>query len=333
MDESVLQQDLLKDIFETRKVFRDFKDEYKIVSGKINDLERRKRETLENDDDEEYAFLECELTVLYSQLEVVEIQVHTTSVQLKELMKKKSALERRDLYKGYTIIHKIGKGSYGNVYLAMKDNIKFVLKTIAATIDDSIPHEVVMMRHLQHVDGVPKLYDYYVYGKYCVIVMDYLPDSVDLLKWFLMQTGNVDDKVMDIFKKLVLILIEIDKSGFVHRDIKLENVIVDKHLSVRVIDFDHCIEKDKEPFTKFNGTISYYPPEWFQNGKCLSEPMTVWSLGVLLYKLLTGCNPFPSVHKFDPGFQRVIGYKSLMENLFQNDPDERIALVDILKML
>jgi serine/threonine protein kinase len=312
-------QALSTEIRETRDMYNEFQDVY--------DKLLKQKQTLNDHDDDD---TQCELTILLSQLEVAEIQVHSTLVRLNELIKQKSKLHKHQLYlNDYKIIEKLGKGSCGAVYLTKKDDNMFVLKTISSSVV-CVPHEVEMMKQLQHIEGIPKLIEFYRKDQYCVIVMDYLPESLDLLKWFLKQTGNVEKQVMEIFKKLVTILIEIDRAGFVHRDIKLENVIVDVNMCVRVIDFDHCIEKSKEPFTKFNGTVSYYPPEWFQNGKCRAEPMTVWSLGVLLYKLLTGCNPFPNVHKFDPGFQRVGDLKNLMEYLFKHDPDERISLVDIL---
>ena len=309
-NENIMYHTLLEDIHETRKTLQNLKDEYTELSKSLDDKDEHK------------------LTGLYSKLEVIEVQLNATSVQLKDFMKKKSKYQ---LYvkHGYIIVKTLGRGSYGSVFLATKDDDMFVLKTVSSkNDDDTIPNEVKILKQLQHIEGVPKLHDFYKNDKACVIVMDYLPESVDLLKW--KDNGNDDeDKIMDVFKKLVSILINIDKAGFVHRDIKLENVIVNDDMVVRVIDFDHCIEKGKEPFTKFNGTVSYYPPEWFENGKCQSEPMTVWSLGVLLYKLLTGCNPFPNVHKFDPGFKRVVNHKNLFENLFQHDPDERISLVGI----
>lgn len=311
---------VLIEIYETKQKYGRCKDEYKIISEQIEKSEQ----TASCDD----------LTILMSKREFLEIQIHTTSVTLKELRSNKSLLEKSYLFPDHVILRKLGKGSYGHVYASMKNDKLFVLKTIlSSTSTDDIPHEVAMMKQLQHIEGVPKLCDFYTKDKWAIIVMDYLPESVDLLEWYFHLNGvDVEDRIMYVFKKLVTILIEIDRAGFVHRDIKLENVIIDCDMSVRVIDFEHCIEKNKEPFTRFNGTISYYPPEWFQYGKCDSEPMTVWSLGVLLYKLLTGYNPFPNVHKFDPGFKRVYKHRILMENLFKHDPNERISLVDILKL-
>ena len=322
--QTMIMESIQKELYEIQKIYNESRDTY-------DKLFERKKSLI--DDHKQY---DDELLLVSSQLEVAEIQVHNNYARLRELIKHMSVLKAHQivLNDNHKIIKQLGKGSYGYVYLTVKDGNEFVVKITSSASVVGIPHEVDIMKRLQHIEGVPKLIEFYNKDNSCIIVMDYLPQSLDLLQWVVKQTGNVDNKKMEIFRKLVMILIDIDKAGFVHRDIKLENVVVvdaNGSTTVRVIDFDHCVEKCTEPFTKFNGTVSYYPPEWFRTGQCRGEPMTVWSLGVLLYKMLTGYNPFPNVHKFDPGFERVGVHKSLLANLFKEDPHERISLVDIIK--
>ena len=78
-----------------------------------------------------------------------------------------------------------------------------------------------------------------------------------------------------------------------HRDIKLENIILDDTLNPKIIDFGFstCIEKDKK-IKIFCGTPSYMAPQVVQRKEYRGEGADVWALGVMLFVCITGIFPF-----------------------------------------
>ena len=87
-----------------------------------------------------------------------------------------------------------------------------------------------------------------------------------------------------------------NKSRVLHRDLKDENILIStKSLEVKIIDFGCATEWDENRiYTSLSGTPEFFPPEIFKNKNYLAEKSTVWSLGTLLYILVTGDVPFDS---------------------------------------
>ena len=87
-----------------------------------------------------------------------------------------------------------------------------------------------------------------------------------------------------------------NKSRVLHRDLKDENILIStKSLGVKIIDFGCATEWDQTRiYTSLSGTPEFFPPEVFKNQNYLAEKSTVWSLGTLLYILVTGDVPFDS---------------------------------------
>ncbi|KAJ6625649.1 kinase-like domain-containing protein [Mycena sp. CBHHK59/15] len=88
-------------------------------------------------------------------------------------------------------------------------------------------------------------------------------------------------------------------SGVTHRDIKDENLVIDKYLKVKLIDFGSAVvENPNEPrpyHTLFYGTTAYASSEILLKKPYQAPPAEVWTIGVLLSFLLTGSSPFPTV--------------------------------------
>jgi len=132
-------------------------------------------------------------------------------------------------------------------------------------------------------------------------------------------------------------------SGITHRDLKLENVIVDKNHRVKIIDFGlSAYSKGNRKLTFFCGTPSFLSPEIIKSSNYIGPPVDIWSIGVMLYVMVVGSFPFvASTQKelFETIARGNIIYPehlssevaSLLKLIFNMDPEARINADEILK--
>jgi len=81
-------------------------------------------------------------------------------------------------------------------------------------------------------------------------------------------------------------------AGFCHRDLKVTNMLISISTGiVKVIDFGFA-STALEPLRMYCGTRSYMPPEIINKRNYMGKPCDIWSLGVVLFKLVTGTYPF-----------------------------------------
>lgn len=117
----------------------------------------------------------------------------------------------------------------------------------------------------------------------------------DELYNYLLKNGALRvEKVQKIFTQLVGAVSYVHNLSCVHRDLKLENILLDKHENVKLCDFGFTREYEGKAsyLQTFCGTVCYSAPEMLKGEKYAGEKVDVWSLGVILYALLCGELPF-----------------------------------------
>ncbi|KAF6838329.1 hypothetical protein CPLU01_02441 [Colletotrichum plurivorum] len=212
----------------------------------------------------------------------------------------------------YTLGRLIGKGSFGKVYLAthkLTNGSKVVLKS-ANKGDSNLAREIHHHRQFVH-PHIARLYEVIVTENLVWLVLEYcagkpvrdLPCHAgtdrdfagDELYNYLLEHGPLPvHKVQKIFAQLVGAVSYVHQQSCVHRDLKLENILFDKHENVKLVDFGFTREYEGKSnhLQTFCGTICYSAPEMLKGEKYAGEKVDVWSLGIILYALLCGELPF-----------------------------------------
>lgn len=96
-----------------------------------------------------------------------------------------------------------------------------------------------------------------------------------------------------IFKQIVSAVSYFHDLGLVHRDLKLENILIDDLNQIKLIDFGFATAcKSGDKLQLFCGTPCYMDPDLAKQNKYSGQAVDVWALGVILYLLLTGGIPF-----------------------------------------
>lgn len=194
----------------------------------------------------------------------------------------------------YNVGRLIGKGSFGKVYLAthkLTNGSKVVLKS-ADKGDANLAREVHHHRQFLH-PHIARLYEVIVTEKLVWLVLEYCPG--DELYNYLSHHGRIDPAtVQKIFTQLVGAVSYVHSMSCVHRDLKLENILLDKHENVKLCDFGFTREyQGKTSYLQtWCGTVCYSAPEMLRGDKYAAEKVDVWSLGIILYALLCGELPF-----------------------------------------
>ncbi|KAK7106865.1 serine/threonine-protein kinase 33-like [Littorina saxatilis] len=260
----------------------------------------------------------------------------------------------------YDVGNKIGQGNFGKVYEAThrSTGVKWAIKSInkekaGSSAIKLVEREVAILKSVNH-PHVIHLNEVIESPKRMYLVMEMclggeLADVLKEHKWFC----EADTKT--IIQRLAGAISYLHKHGIVHRDLKLENILmgqnpdnVDDRLHVKVTDFGLSVVKGgvtpDNMLEDFCGTPIYMAPEILDN-KAYSQQCDVWALGIIMYTLLCGYPPFrakeeaalydlireANVEFTDEVWSRVSDQcKKCMQGMLKVDPAHRMSAAEVL---
>ncbi|ODH45060.1 CAMK/CAMKL/MARK protein kinase [Paracoccidioides brasiliensis] len=225
----------------------------------------------------------------------LESQLHKDKLvhSYQELLEEFSSKDVRNVG-NYNLGKLIGKGSFGKVYLAthkLTNGSKVVLKS-SNREDANLAREIHHHRQFIH-PHIARLYEVIVTEKLVWLALEYCPG--DELYNYLIRNGPMPlEKVQRIFAQLVGAVSYVHSKSCVHRDLKLENILLDKHENVKLCDFGFTREYEGKAsyLQTFCGTVCYSAPEMLKGEKYAGEKVDVWSLGIILFALIAGELPY-----------------------------------------
>ncbi|ODV61545.1 non-specific serine/threonine protein kinase [Ascoidea rubescens DSM 1968] len=242
----------------------------------------------------------------------------------------------------YHIIKPIGEGSFGKVYLAYHKftQTKVVLKS-GSKIDSNVVREVYYHKQLKH-SNIAKLYEVIITEKYVYMVLEYCPKS-ELLEYLIKIKRIPLDEVKKFFSQICSAVLYAHSMNCAHRDLKLENILLDRKKNCKLTDFGFSREcHSKSILETICGTAVYMAPELLLKKKYSGFQIDIWSLGIIFYTLLYGQYPFDEDDEVKTSFKIINGdpvFKNdipdqaidLLKKLLSKDPFKRPSIEDVLK--
>ena len=246
----------------------------------------------------------------------------------------------------YTVIRKLGEGSYSKVYLvnSQKYNQLFAVKTADLRKaphlkDSSVMCEIEMLMHLNH-PNIIKLYEHFMEHNFLFIVLEYCPGGslMDVVKTEKNVLGNFWYYARDVISALLFC----HKKKIAHRDIKPENIFLDAYGRVTLADFGFaCLQMNGLNVKDRCGSRMYTAPELFTKPNYDPFKADIWSLGITFFVMACGEYPFPidntndlmncllnGVIDFPFNFNNKI--KQIIMKMVQVKPEKRASLEEIL---
>lgn len=200
----------------------------------------------------------------------------------------------------YLVIKTIGEGGMANVYLAQDTilNRYVAVKVLRGDLADDekfvrrFQREALSASKLSH-PNIVEMYDVGEDKGNYFIVMEYIDGKT--LKSLIKRRGALTlPEVVDIMTQLCSAIMCAHDSYIIHRDIKPQNVLILEDGRVKITDFGIAMALNSNELTQTNsvmGSVHYLPPEQ-ANGSGSTIKSDIYSLGILMYELLTGKVPF-----------------------------------------
>jgi len=271
----------------------------------------------------------------------------------------------------YKILGLIAKGGMGAVYKAVHPSLKrqVILKKLTIRnnkiVKERFKREAQILLDMQS-PYIVHLFDYFVEGSSHFIVEEFV-EGLSLSQVLDKQVALGTELALLIFLDACMALKFAHARGIVHRDIKPGNILISKRAEVKLADFgiasseseddvdNHNSQKMTEDDTTIGssngltqhgvtlGTPAYMSPEQIMDSRSVDKRADIYSMGVMLYEMLTGSKPFPSnlsaetlekikkgkyvsPRKIDKSIPRVIN--KMIKKMLKANPDRRFQSID-----
>mmetsp|Transcript_19504 Transcript_19504/g.54259 ORF Transcript_19504/g.54259 Transcript_19504/m.54259 type:complete len:388 (-) Transcript_19504:287-1450(-) len=257
--------------------------------------------------------------------------------------------ERRWSLKDFDIGRPLGKGKFGNVYLAREKQSKYVvaLKVLfksqlqQANVEHQLRREIEIQSHLRH-PNILRLYGYFYDKTRVYLILEFAAKGELYKELQRCRTFN-ERRSATYVASLARALIYCHSKHVIHRDIKPENLLIGIDGDLKIGDFGWSVHAPNSRRKTLCGTLDYLPPEMVE-GHAHDCKVDLWSLGVLAYEFLYGQPPFEAVEHSET-YRRILKVdlhfpespmvspeaQDLISKLLQKSPDKRISLQDVLE--
>ena len=243
----------------------------------------------------------------------------------------------------------LGKGAFGKVNLglhtltgrlvAIKSINKEKIKNERQK--QKIKQETAIMEALSKSKNIVKIFETYETKKHICIVMEYICAG-DLLTYIKKRSKLTEPVAKFIFKQIILGIKHIHDNGIIHRDIKLDNILLDLDNNIKICDFGVSRKVNNgDILFEQCGTPAYIAPEILINKGYEGFGVDIWSAGVVLYAMLSGNVPFrgnnlKELHDLiiNGTYKEIKGISTeaedLLKKILEVEPKNRIKTEEIL---
>ncbi|XP_063172666.1 serine/threonine-protein kinase MARK2 isoform X9 [Candoia aspera] len=248
----------------------------------------------------------------------------------------------------YRLLKTIGKGNFAKVKLARhvltgkEVAVKIIDKTqLNSSSLQKLFREVRIMKVLNH-PNIVKLFEVIETDKTLYLIMEYA--SGGEVFDYLVAHGRMKEKEARAkFRQIVSAVQYCHQKFIVHRDLKAENLLLDADMNIKIADFGFSNEFTfGNKLDTFCGSPPYAAPELFQGKKYDGPEVDVWSLGVILYTLVSGSLPFDGQNlkelrervlrgKYRIPFYMSTDCENLLKKFLILNPSKRGTLEQIMK--
>jgi serine/threonine protein kinase len=217
------------------------------------------------------------------------------------------------------------------------------------------PIEVWAAHNLQH-DNLLEFVDYFEDETYCYLVTtrfgskeidEYLPPSpvetrfpksasMDLFQYLSVNTRMSERDCRHVMNQLMSCVEYLYHMNLIHRDIKDENILIDSSLDIKLVDLGSITAVGDGNFDNFLGTLQYAAPEIVRCETYSAESAEIWSIGCLMYIMLTGELPFMSPRDVldmpvrQPTVKLGFWARELVMRMLDKDPKGRPSIQDVI---
>ncbi|XP_042895540.1 PAS domain-containing serine/threonine-protein kinase isoform X3 [Parasteatoda tepidariorum] len=244
----------------------------------------------------------------------------------------------------YTVVQHLGKGAFGCIKKAYRkiDGLLVIAKFIRKSevykdawvfdnkLNKRVPLEISLLTTIEH-PNIVKVVDVFENDQCFHMIMEKHGSGMDLFE-FIERNPKMDEALASyIFRQMVSAVSYLHDLNILHRDIKDENAIIDEKFNVKLIDFGSAAFMGDDLFSVFCGTTEYCSPEVLKGEKYRGPELEMFSLGVTLFTLVLGQNPFVGADEILKGEYTVDreiseSLSGLIKHLLEPDPKKRCTL-------